>query len=308
MAIKELISISSTQSNINGFINVQNGFNAISFTVSFISSSLIVDGYLFSEQSIECGQPDELYLFTNLYNSDWWSFTSSSDNITYDGKPYIASLIRRNNIKLDSNSLKTQLEIEVDLSNNFVRNFISDTVEGVIKLTIYRGHNNSNYITYWVGYVNGIKFKPNSAIILASLKISSLKRFGLMRKYQRNCGLPLYSTWCTIDKNNYKVDGVISIISGNTITADIFSSKDDGWFLGGKFETSNCLQKITYHVGNVIKLSRAVSVLSVGESFSAYAGCDHAKSTCKDKFSNKLNFGGHPYLPNKNPFYGDPIA
>jgi len=110
--------------------------------------------------------------------------------------------------------------------------------------------------------------------------------------------------------SNYYVDGTINSISGTTIDATILSSKADGWFLGGIFKTDNgsTLQKIVYHSSTEIRIARSVSALSVGDTFRAWAGCNHLKATCKTKFANKLNYGGQPYLPNKNPFTGDAVV
>ena len=35
----------------------------------------------------------------------------------------------------------------------------------------------------------------------------------------------------------------------------------------------------------------------VGDTFNAYPGCDKQQATCTNKFSNKVNFGGQPYIP-----------
>jgi hypothetical protein len=39
----------------------------------------------------------------------------------------------------------------------------------------------------------------------------------------------------------------------------------------------------------------------VGVSIRFYAGCDGSIYTCRDKFNNVVNFGGHPYVPKDNP-------
>lgn len=272
--------------------------------------ALYIHNYLIDEKSADDGQPVELYLFDRDDGAEFWSYTSTDYDIVYGGRTYSGVLIRRGDISLDSNALKTQLEIETALSNPFARTSITEPIKGVVRLTIYRRHNNS-YITYWKGFVRGIRFKNQSISIMVGLKLSSLKRSGLMRKFSRNCGLALYSTWCTILKTNsdFYRDGTINSVSGLEIDATIFGTETDGWFTGGLFKTDNgnCLQRIIYHVGTVIKISHSVSALAAGQTFRAWAGCDHLKATCKDKFSNKLNNGGQPYLPNKNPFTGDAV-
>jgi len=274
------------------------------------SGSLYIHNYLNDEQSVQDAEPIELYLF-NKDDEQYWSYTSTDYNIIYNGRNYEAALIQSSDKILNANSLKTQITITIDLSNSFVRQFIKEPIEGVIQLIIYRKYRN-DYKIYWRGYVQGVKFSSKEAKIIVGLKTNRLRRNGLQRKYQRNCGLPLYSYWCTIseDDSNFYVDGTISNIDGTTIIATIFGTKADGWFVGGKLKTDNgfCKQKIVYHVGTEIKISKSISSLNIGDTFRAWAGCDHLKATCKDKFDNKLNFGGQPYLPDKNPFTGDAVV
>jgi len=274
---------------------------------SSIFGSLHIHNYLNDEQSVQDGQPVELYLF-NKEDTDYWSYTSTDYNISYGGRNYVGALIRRGNITLNSNSLKTQLEIEVDLSNPFARLYIKEPIEGVVQLIIYRRHGN-DYKVYWRGYVQGVKFKSEKIKIIAGLKLNRLRRGGLQRKFQRNCGLALYSTRCGIIESNYQTSATIDSVIRNVITATEFTGEVDGYFKGGIFRTDNgsCKQKIIYHVGATIKIARAVSAVSIGDACTVSAGCDHLKPTCKDKFGNKLNFGGQPYLPDKNPFTGDPV-
>ena len=295
--------------------------------ITSVSAVLSIHNYLNDEASIQDGQPVELYLFDRDNGAEYWTYTSSDSVITYDGKIYKPELINRGDISLDLNSLKTQLEIEAHLTNPFARNYIHEPIEGVIQLTIYRNHLNS-YVTYWKGYIRGVKFSSDMAHIIAGLKISSLKRFGLMRKFQRSCGLALYSTWCTISKDDedYYVTGNesdINSVNDTTIDATIFGQEKaqqyPNWLLGGIFKVEDgngkiiCLQKIVYHVGSEIKIVRSVSAFASAFAnndsiiFKAWAGCDHLKATCKDKFNNKLNYGGQPYLPDKNPFVGDAV-
>ena len=277
--------------------------------VGAASAPLSLDNYLNLEQSDQDANPVELYCF-NKEDTTFWNYTSTDFIIEHLGKTYIPEPLKRGDIRLDVNALKTNLEIEVPLTNTLARLYIQEPVEGVIQLTIYRYHN-SSFVTYWKGYLRGVKFKTNTATLILGLKTTSLKRFGLMRKYTRNCGVPLFSTLCTISKtdSNFYVDGTVNSVNNTTIDATIFSSKVDDWFLGGIFKTDNgsVLQKIVYHSATEIRISRSVLALAAGDTFRAWAGCDHLKGTCKTKFSNKLNYAGQPYLPDKNPFVGDPI-
>ena len=39
------------------------------------------------------------------------------------------------------------------------------------------------------------------------------------------------------------------------------------------------------------------AVIAIGDGFSVVAGCDKAFATCREKFSNTLNFRGFPSIP-----------
>ena len=284
-------------------------------TVSGVSTSLAkltISGYTGDERSLTNAGPEELYLF-NEADTNYWAFTSSDSDILFDGRTYQAVLIKRGNINLNANSLKTQLELETAIDNSFAVNYRNGPIERPVQLTIYRRHNYSptDFITYWNGFVRAVKFNPKRASIIAGLRTTSLKRLGLMLKYQRTCGLALYSTRCGISKadSDFFVTGSVLTINGVTITATEFGTEADGWFLGGSFRTNDFSmnQKIVFHGGTTIRVSRAVSSLEVGDSFTARAGCDWSRATCRNKFANELNYGGFPHLPDKNPFEGDAI-
>lgn len=281
-------------------------------SISTVAAKLTLSGYLGDERSLTNAGPEELYLF-NEADTNYWAFTSSDSDIAYSGRTYRAKLIKRGDINLTANSLKTQVEFEVALNNSFVVNFRNGPIERPVQITIYRRHKYSptDFVTYWNGFVRAVTFRPKHAKIIAGLRTTSLKRLGLMLKYQRTCGLALYSTRCGILKSNasFFVTGTVLTVSSNIITATEFGTEANGWFLGGIFATddSSVIQKIIFHEGTTIKIARAVSALAVGDSFTARAGCDWQRTTCRDKFGNELNYGGQPYLPNKNPFSGDAI-
>ncbi len=280
--------------------------------VSTSQAKLTISGYTGDERSLTNAGPEELYLF-NEADTNYWAFTSSDSDIVFGGRTYQAVEIKRSSIRLDANSLKTQIELGTKINNSFVVNFRGGPIERPVQLTIYRRHNYSptDFVTYWNGFVRAVKFNPKRASIIVGLRTASLGRLGLMLKYQRTCGLALYSTRCGISKANasFFVTGNVLTVSGVTITATEFGTEVDGFFLGGSFRTNDFSmnQKIVFHEGTTIRIARAVASLEVGDAFTVRAGCDWARATCRNKFSNEINYGGFPYIPDKNPFDGDAI-
>ena len=59
---------------------------------------------------------------------------------------------------------------------------------------------------------------------------------------------------------------------------------------------------ITDSTAAYIELQFAFEDITTGETMSIFAGCDRTFETCKDKFSNGINFGGCPYIPTENVF------
>jgi uncharacterized phage protein (TIGR02218 family) len=59
-------------------------------------------------------------------------------------------------------------------------------------------------------------------------------------------------------------------------------------------------------VSATIKLADATGLIltyplpalpALGDSFTAFQGCDHTLSTCRSKFANEANFRGFPFAP-----------
>ena len=288
------------------------GTTSVVAGISYTAANMALAGYTGLEKSLSNSGPEELYLF-NEDNTNYWMYTSSNQDIDYDGRTYLARLIKRGDISLHSNSLKTQLIVTTALTNAFGRQYIQGPIEHRVALTVYRRHNaeSADWVTYWKGYVKAVGFKPSSISIVCTLNTLALGRVALMLKYSRNCAVPLYSSRCTISKtdSDFYRDGTITAINGAFVEATIFSSESDGWFSGGIFkeDTGKALQKVIGHNDNRVRLSRTVSVLAVGDTFRAWRGCDHIRTTCRNIFSNELNYQGQPYIPDKNPFAGDAV-
>ena len=65
---------------------------------------------------------------------------------------------------------------------------------------------------------------------------------------------------------------------------------------------------ILTHVGNAITVTSQMLSIESGDSFKAYAGCDHAPGTCKNKFSNLDNYWGDLHLPSESLYKDSPIV
>jgi len=260
--------------------------------------------FLSKEKSLIESRPVELYLFT--LKSIFWAQNSGTEDISWNGKIWFPKLITRSTKNLTTNSLKSKLTLETSLSNEFVQQFIFAAPDGIVNFTLYRGQY-GDYIPYWKGFVETVTFKSSTVEIICSPMTSYLKRTGLQRIFSRMCAVTVYSTRCGLSEGTYLVVGTIDSISGLIITSTTFGTKANGYFTGGYIETADYSRVIVSHSGNNIILNSPIPSLIIGTAFTAYRGCDHTLDTCI-ALSNNLNFGGHPWLPHKNPFIGDSIV
>ena len=256
------------------------------------------------ENSWADGNPIELYTFE--MGSETWYYTSASESVTYLANIYLPAMIKRDSLSQSNEKIKNQLTLSVHRSASFANQFIAYPPEQNIEFTLFRGHG-TDYVTYWKGNVGEFSFSDDAIQLTIVPPHRGSTMSSLRRKYQVNCTYPLYSEQCLINSVLWQVAGTILTNSVKTITATEFATKPDDWFTGGKIVSGTTQRLITSHTGSTITVVLPTPLIDAGDSFIAYAGCPHSYEECGSKFSNKINFGGQPWLPDKNPFVGDGV-
>lgn len=264
--------------------------------------------------------------------------TDSYHDLYADENVYVSIPITRNDIDQTNDISKSDLEITVDRNNPLASLFILNTPETVTSLTIYRGHKligsadlspdfspdyspeaspaddftpakflSSNFIAIWKGRVVTVSFTGDEAKFNCESVFTSLKRYGLLAKFQYICRHSLYSQGagrCNVSKEDFKHSGTITDIDGVLVTVSGAGDKSNGWYVGGYIQIGQFVHRhIIGHEGDLLKINKPLSPdIEIGADTNIYAGCNHSLETCRDKFDNLLNFGGFPYIPLVNPF------
>lgn len=260
--------------------------------------------YASDEIGITTGSPIELYRIISA--EDTYYYTSAQSQIEYEENPYIPVLIERSEVRLSQEYLKEALTLSMSRSTPFAYQFLYGAVEGVITVEILRSHDLEEYIAYWSGEIRGATLKGD--IWEFEVIHKNLGRNGTQRILQRLCALPLFSSghgMCGVTQSSFEVSGILTDVSGLTLTAAEFGTKADGWFVGGKITVGSAIRHIISHTGTSIIISSRIRKVVTGMAFTATAGCDHTIEVCDSKFSNSENFGGCTHLNSKNPFQGD---
>ncbi len=129
------------------------------------------------------------------------------------------------------------------------------------------------------------------------------------RVFQRTCGWELGDARCQIDLGAAAHHGsgtVQSVISNFEFAASGIDSFASGVFSRGKIawisgDNAGLQVEIKIHSqGTPSRLSLFLPMprpMQAGDAFTITAGCDKSLATCRDRFSNVVNFGGFPHMP-----------
>lgn len=117
----------------------------------------------------------------------------------------------------------------------------------------------------------------------------------------RTCSAQLGDAACTINLNSFKVTGPITGINRADITLPAAVGKPANWFAGGHCvltggATGREVRQIVASQGSSLSLNAPFAAAQVGNTLSAFAGCDRRPDTCTGKFNNFVNFQGHPKI------------
>ena len=236
-----------------------------------------------------------------------WYYTSADSSDVYEGNTYSPVTMGRGNIELKREIEKQKLDIEFSIGNDFAKNWLIDSNDYFLDVTIFEKEASATR-QIWEGRLVAISISGKKMKLQFESIFTSLARYGLRRIYQRVCSHTLYRRGCNLDIDDFEQSGTITNIDDNTCT--ISTAEADHFFTHGLLSFGEDFVSIRSQVGNQFELTRIpASILNEyntngSVSVNVYPGCDKTKNTCISKFDNFINYGGFPYIPGKNPFKG----
>ena len=262
--------------------------------------------YAITDKSTHAGEPIELYKFAGPVAALTYYYTSYSEDVLYDGNTYVPRAIERGVIAGATHSDPPELSIVIPASSQLVQEYVFKTPPRSLDLTIYRLHSPTGIVTeYWKGPITGFNVQGNKASLRSPSILDDPMRTQVPSVYfQGICNHVLYDARCTKVAADYVFNTTISVISGDTVTVTSDDSHVDGYYDAGEIVRvlDGERRMILDHTGNVLTLSAPFRELVVANSVNLYAGCKHTLAACRDDFDNIINYGGHAYIPNINPF------
>jgi uncharacterized phage protein (TIGR02218 family) len=266
----------------------------------------------------------ELFTIT-LVNGTVLYYTTADVDITYGGNTYLSQsvLIQRGAIteKCGTDVCEVKLTIYPRAATIGGVGFLIACAAGVLdyaEVKIQR-----IYYDYFGGTLKGVITKFDGLIVNdvefgrdhADITVSSYSYlFGIdwpVNVYENSCIWPLFGTGCGLSKASWIVSGAVVAYAGNSISAFYTNlTQADNYFLHGvlTFTSGNNTGAI-HTVKSYLNANGAINLVialgnipAAGDAFTIYPGCDHQRSTCKNKFNNldtngNLRFRGFPFIP-----------
>lgn len=259
------------------------------------------------EQSVDQSNPIELFSFAGTIRNFY--YTSGSENVNYLGNDYLAISLQCSDLVISDATEKNELKISLPTLNELVQMYGIDIPPPDLSLTIYRLHYDTGLAQTWFsGEVTDITLEGETTTLTVPSIISvTLASDFPGAFYQGPCGRILYDNRCTVSRALFSVAGTVAAKNSKlTYFIDALNAKPDQWAKGGELVSGSERRLIRDQIGPQVVVSYPFRDLKVGDSVTVFAGCDRSASTCKDKFSNLINFFGFPYTPSLNPFLKQP--
>lgn len=269
-----------------------------------------------NETGVESRNPIELYHFHSP--SDDWYYTSANRSINYDvdgdgtNELFEDIAISRSNPGLSSKINQQKLTLTAPKDFPVIQPYRITPPQDKREVKIIRYHegNQSESVVFWQGTIQSVAWdRGDKAQVQLKPLSGHMEDNGLRKHFQFQCNHILYGDACGLDEANYSHQGeILSIDRTGDGRYEIASTnpEPDGWYNNGFFVVGQQRQLITNSKQNDsstdVEMLTEPEGVAVGDTATIYAGCDRNMDDCKNKFSNLDNFGGFPFIPDRNPF------
>ena len=251
-------------------------------------------------------KPTELYHIWKLNADVHYRYTSGDVAVTYLGNAYTPATIQRGPVQYDTKLEASSLTVNAArVTTPFIEYLAVNPLDlyWIEVLKLFRDQVPLEASVIFVGQIKTVGFKGIAVTIDCAGFEAYLKKSIPQFRYGPQCNWTLYDSKCTIDKTLYVADAALTNLStdGLELTSATFALQADDYYRYGYAEFGDAKRMITSHTSDVIQLNYRIPGLVNGDTVTVYAGCDLSIEMCRDKFSNVVNFGGHPYIPIDSP-------
>lgn len=264
------------------------------------------------ETSVESGNVVEFYRFQQ--GAVITRLTNYNRDLIFQGVTWSTTQISRQNIERAVEAGINDLKIFLPLDNPIAAQFIPNVPGKTVNVQVYRGHAtdpDEQQLLVFDGFVAEAEFDGDlQATLTLQPFTSQFKRVAPRFVYSGQCNNVLYDAGCQVSRLAFTYTGVVTAVNESLrqVTVAGLSINGANWAEGGFIAFpagGNDDQRLVLRQsggGDVCTLLSNFSEQVLGQTVDVVAGCAHDIATCNSKFSNSVNFGGYPFVPQKNPF------
>ena len=271
-----------------------------------------------------------LYQFTLPSGSNFY-WTDAQQNITYNGNTYLAAYLdgapgfqrgsTKTSIGLNSDDL--QIDVLYDAATRingmtpaaFAVAGGFDNARVIVSKALAPDWSNpvvNGVVNLFTGIVGEVQADSGMVKLTVNSMLRLLNTAFPVNYFLPQCNHALFDAGCTLLASNFAVNGTVA--AGGTATS--FTSgatQADGYFalgyvvwLTGANAGLKSFVKSYANASGTFTLAYPITPPSVGDTFTAYPGCDKLQATCSTKFNNLPHFRGFPYVPTPETLTGGP--
>ncbi len=265
---------------------------------------------------------------SQFYRADCWTFTLTDGTVltftTYD-KPITAPDTRvfsPTKLGLKRTSISDKIGLEITTLQFTITARDQDTIEGIPAIQFLAGGGftgaivkletavmlastdaSAGLVVEGVWEILGAdEIGRSSAKFTASALTNRLKQMIPKPLLGPSCQWVLFSPGCGLNQSSFAVAGTVhSGTTANKLVSGL--ANPSGYFTQGKLQfTSGAgagrwFAIRIYASGNIFPVKNFGFTPNVGDTFTAYPGCDKTVSTCKNTFNNLVNIYAFPSVP-----------
>lgn len=252
--------------------------------------------FIDDEKSVSDNAPVELYTFVT--NVGTFRRTSLNVDHVHGGNTYTAVPMMRTHVEVNATDQAQELVIDLPASDPVVKGHLP-ILPGTFTCLVQRKQLVSGEVqTIWDGKVTSLTVKGRTA----SMRVPSIMDDALATSipsayFQVPCNHVLYDSRCRINRGFFTDAANVVSASGSTVTISVVAT-DQSYRGGDIVRTADGESRLIIdQIGAVLTLNRPFpATVTIPYAVGVVPGCDHTVKTCRDKFGNVLNFGGHPYI------------
>lgn len=251
-------------------------------------------------------------LFEFIRGSTTYRYTSADRNITIGDNTFAAKPIKCGEMRFTGDVQADELTVSVPASLPMVDDFTLTPPQERVQIKVSRYHVGADPVVRWVGFVDRVvRTSRTKASVICTSLLAGLQGNGARLIWQRQCPHVVYSPGCGVNKADFAVTGVVTLIDGDYITAEGFADAGDMRLVAGFVEWTTTAgnkmwRAISYQNLDIVTLLGGPRGVELGMTMTAYPGCTRDPDGCA-LFDNESRYGGFLHLPGQSPYSGDPV-